>query len=182
MDTIQSTITPEMQAAWQALAKQLTLSLTLIWKIDHGNLAGYDRSAFVGSISRKVERLAANGDATMVEKALELVKAYNWSQPIPAIPEGHRFWSFAELARNEMARAKTALKLGPEIIVKADHVQIVADSAADSVIIKFAAKPRAEIIAKLHAESWIWSGVTFDWRRKLTEAAKDSARRIVGIL
>ena len=58
---------------------------------------------------------------------------------------------------------------------------IVANHQADRVQIVFAAKPSVEMIGKLKSEAWNWSRNEGAWQRKLTEAAKSSAKRIVRI-
>lgn len=167
-------------AEWRAVASDIQGSLGAIHGIDAGTLP-YTRSAFVNSIAGKVERLALAGDVTLVDKALELVKAYNATNKKPAISDRHKFWTFGELARQQQARHVAAATQEPEIIGKAEGVEIVANPQADRVQIVFAAKPSAEVIGKLKSEAWNWSRTEGAWQRKLTEAAKQSAKRIVGL-
>lgn len=166
--------------AWSRLARDIEGSLAVIEAIDAGQ-SPYTRSAFVNSITGKVERLAAAGDVPIVDKALELVRSYNEQHKKPAISERHKFWTFAELARSQAIEQEARRDAAPETIAQAEGIEIIANQQADRVQIIFAAKPSVEIIGKLKTEGWHWSRHEGAWQRKLTEAAKDSAKRIAGL-
>ena len=59
--------------------------------------------------------------------------------------------------------------------------RIVANRQADRVQIFFDDKPPEETRAALTGEGWNWSRSEGEWQRKLTDAAKASAKRIVGL-
>jgi hypothetical protein len=167
-------------AEWLALARDIQGSLNAIEGINAGRLP-YHRSAFVNSIAGKVERLALNGEIQLVQKSQLLVREYNASHEMPAITNRHKFWTFAELAERQAAQATHKAASEPEAIARAEGVEIVSNTAADRVQIIFPSKPPAEMIAKLKAEAWKWSPNAGAWQRKLTEAAKQSAKRITGL-
>lgn len=166
--------------AWSRLARDIEGSLAVIEAIDAGQ-SPYTRSAFVNSITGKVERLAAAGDVSIVDKALELVRNYNERHKKPAISARHKFWTFAELARSKALEQDAKRDAEPETIAQAEGIEIIANQRAERVQIVFAAKPSVEIIGKLKAEGWHWSRNEGAWQRMLTEAAKYSANRIVGL-
>jgi hypothetical protein len=60
-------------------------------------------------------------------------------------------------------------------------IRIVANRQADRVQIFFDDKPAEETRAALKGEGWNWSRSEAEWQRKLTDAAKASAKRIVGL-
>ena len=167
-------------ADWRMLERDITSSLNAIRGIDAGTLP-YTRSAFVNSIVGKVERLSNNGEVELVRKALELVSQYNASHEKEAITKRHSFWSLGAIADQHAAKSSEAANSEPETIATAKGVEIVINRQADRVQIVFADKPDIEMIGKLKSEAWKWSPNAGAWQRKLTEAAKQSAKRIVGI-
>jgi hypothetical protein len=165
-------------AEWRQLANEITRSLNVIEGIDErGDY--WTRSAFVNSIAGKVERLALGGDVALVDKALELVKAYGEKHKKPAITDRHNFWTFSELSRQKAAEAATKAVREPEVAEEGKGVKIVCNAAIDRVQIVFDQKPDAAMIASLKSEAWNWSRREGAWQRKLTEAAKQSAKRII---
>lgn len=170
----------KLDDAWRRLSRDIAGSLGVILSIDEGD-SFYTRSAFVNSIAGKVERLANNGEAGLVAKALELVRKYNESHKKPAISARHKFWTFGELA-NEKAAAHGEYVAGdPETLAEVDGVEIIVNPQADRVQIVFPSKQAAMAkISALKAEGWHWSRYEGAWQRKLTESAKASAMRIVG--
>lgn len=163
-------------AEWAALARDIKGDLAIIQAIDAGR-STYTRSNFVNSIAGKIERLALRGEAELVQKSQQLVRSYNEANEKPAISDRHGFWVLDDLAKQKAAQVPGE----SETIAQAEGVQIVANPQADRVQIVFAEKPDAAMIAKLKAEAWKWSPSAKAWQRKLTEAAKASARRIVGL-
>jgi hypothetical protein len=63
-------------------------------------------------------------------------------------------------------------------IAKADGVEIVVNPQTDRVQIMFSAKPFVENDRQAESQAWNWSRTEGAWQRKLTEAAKHSAKRI----
>ncbi|MDZ4858041.1 MAG: hypothetical protein SGI88_03590 [Candidatus Hydrogenedentes bacterium] len=168
-------------AEWNALARDIAGSLGVIKEIDEGH-SPYTRSAFVNSIVGKVERLAHNDEVELVTKALQFVTEYNERHKKPAISSRHKFWTLATVAEQARGRLTVNATQEPEVIAHAEGVEIVVNPQADRVQIIFAAKPSVEIIGKLKAEAWNWSPREGAWQRKLTEAAKYSAKRVTGLL
>ena len=167
-------------ARWTELERDITSSLAEIAAIDERGSPS-TRALFVGSIAGKVERLAQAGEAALVGKALAQVREYNAAHKKPAISERHGFWRLAEAAERKALEHDAALGKEPEVIGKAEGVEIVVDAQADRVRIVFAAKPSVEMIGRLKAEAWKWAPGEGAWQRKLTEAARHSAKRITGL-
>jgi hypothetical protein len=164
---------------WQMLKRDLQSSLETIEAIDAG-AAPYSRPLIVSNMAGKVERLAANGEAELVNKALQLVREYNETHDKPAISDRHSFWTFGQAAEAKADRLEAAAASGPQLIAEKEGVKVVADAADDRVRIVFAAKPDVQMIARLKGEAWKWSPSNCAWQRKLTANAKESARRIIG--
>jgi hypothetical protein len=170
----------KQDARWQELARDIRGSLAEIRAIDEQG-SPFTRTSFVNSIAGKVERLADQGEVALVEKALGLVREYNGSHKKPAISERHGIWQLGELAKQKAQQHDAALDKEPEVLAEKEGVRIVANHQADRVQIVFAARPSVEMIGKLKGEAWNWSRTEGAWQRKLTEAAKASAKRIVGL-
>jgi hypothetical protein len=165
---------------WESLAARLGRSLDTIREIDEAS-SPFDRSAFVNSIAGRVERLAVGGDVAMTDRALDYIRSYNESHAKPAIGPRHKFWTFGDLARKIATVKDARVESGPELVAEGDGVRIVANPEADRVQIAFDGKPAPDVIARLKSEAWKWSPRNGVWQRKLTPAAKSSARRVAGL-
>jgi hypothetical protein len=163
--------------ACRVLERDIQSSLRTIESIDAGQ-SPYSRPLFVSSIAGKIERLAAHGESELVAKALQLVRDYNASHKKPAISDRHKFWELGGAAEAKAAKAEAAANAEPETIAEREGVKVIADAAADRVRTVFAAKPDVQMIGKLKAEAWKWAPGAGAWQRKLTAAAKESAKRI----
>ena len=165
---------------WERIRRGIVDSLETVRGIDAGTLP-YSRPLIVSNMAGKIERLACNGEAELVKNALDLIRKYNATAAKPAVTDKHKLWGYAEVADRAAAKRNQAVSAGPEVIAKGQGVEIIANPEADRVQILFAEKPSADVIAKLKSEAWKWSPREGAWQRKLTEAAKYSARRIVGL-
>jgi hypothetical protein len=174
--------TPEEKetAEWRALKSEITRSLSVILGIDtEGEL--WDRAAFTTSISGKVERLAHHGEVELVEKALAVIQSYNERHEKPAFTARHKIWSFPEVARAARESQARDADTPSTVIATGEGYAIEKNVQADRVQIFFDAKPAATLRDKLKSAGWKWSPSNNAWQRKLTEAAMDSAKSIVGI-
>lgn len=175
--------TPETKTddRWAALHRDFEGSLDIIDGIDRKDpeWRGWTRSSFVNSIVGKVERLAQAGEVDLVDRSLDLVRAYNAEHKKPAISARHKFWAFGELA--ESSAAQRGATSEPETIHDADGIQIIRNPALDRVQIVFPGKPDPAMRDRLKSEGWNWSPREMAWQRKATNAAIYSARRILGI-
>jgi len=166
--------------AWNRLALDIKDSLAVITEIDAGR-SPFCRSNFANSIAGKIERLARNGELELTRKALQLVRDYNAQNKKPAISERHGVWACEDEAKMMEAVNAAAAHDEPETIAKAEGVDIIANAQIDRVQIIFDRKPASDIIGRLKGERWNWSRTTGAWQRKLTEAAKASAKRVTGL-
>jgi hypothetical protein len=165
-------------SAWGRLSRDIRGSLGTIKSIDEDG-AYWTRSAFVNSIAGKVERLAANGEAGLVIKAMELVAEYNAAHKKPAISKNHKFWSFGEIAKAKAAALASPASEG-ETLYQGEGVRVVTNPEIDRVQIFFDAIPPAELRGRLKGAGWNWSPREAAWQRKLTSAAKHSGVTIAG--
>jgi hypothetical protein len=87
----------------------------------------------------------------------DAVTRYCGDHEKPCFTARHKVWTFPDLARRAAAKHDPAIDKGPEVIGKAEGVEIVVNPQADRVQIVFVAKPSIEMIGKLRAEAWNWS-------------------------
>lgn len=177
---------------WMRLRMRIESSLSTIRAIDDGR-EPFSRAAFTNSIAGRVERLAANGQVEMVERAVELVREYNAANKKPALSSRHKFWGYVELARRVAAiRAEKLAAVQAECdaagaalpataaILKTESAEVIRNAAEDRVQIVFDGKPDEALRSRLKGEGWRWAPSQGAWQRKLTQNAVASAKRIVG--
>lgn len=166
-------------AEWVNLRTRMLRSLGAIKEIDEGT-SPYDRASFVNSIAGRVERLAQNGEVELVEKALAFVREYNENLPKPAISSRHKFWTFADVAKQVAAKREQTTNAENSVIAKGDGFEIVGNAQINRVQIIFDAKPDQAILAKLRGAGWRWSPREGAWQRQWTDAARYSAMQLTG--
>ncbi|OWK47337.1 hypothetical protein FRUB_01036 [Fimbriiglobus ruber] len=164
-------------AAWQSLRRDLSGNLATIIEIDAGR-KHWSRSAFANSIAGKIERLALSGEVALVDQAIAWLTKHNLESGKVILTNRHKVWSFGDLARQRVAQREVALARGPELVASGEGVRVIVDPQADRVQIVFDDRPAANMIAKLKGEGWKWSPKVGVWQRKLTNAAKYSAKSI----
>ncbi len=133
------------------------------------------------NLSNRLERMAYKGEVSLVKRSLDVIRQYNATAARPVFTPRHKVWTFEGIAERVASKREQAANEGPHAIAEAEGVRIVCNTAIDRVQIIFDAKPDTAMIIKLKGEAWKWSPSNQAWQRKLTEAAKASAKRIVGI-
>jgi hypothetical protein len=168
--------TPKEQdsVAWQALRADIARSLGYIADADT-NGGPFNRSAFVNSIAGKVERLAKNGEVSLVDRAVALVSEYNASHNKPAISKRHKFWTYPDVARAVDA-AQQAPVADSAVIATGDGWRIETAPEDDRVRIYFDGRPDEATRSKLKGAGWRWAPSAGAWQRKLTNNAISSAK------
>uniref|UniRef100_UPI0019810356 hypothetical protein n=1 Tax=Paludisphaera soli TaxID=2712865 RepID=UPI0019810356 len=165
---------------WGRLQRDVRRSLATIAGIDDGTERGYDRSAFANSIAGKVERLAKAGEVRLVERAVELVQAWQEERAKPAFTPRHKFWTFPALAGIVAAVQANAPAGEPETVGAVEALRILANPLVDRVQIVSDGIPPADLRARLKAEGWNWSRREGAWQRKLTDAVRAPTLRLTG--
>lgn len=133
----------ESTSTWPCLRDDITGSLKNIVAIDAGAMSGFDRAAFVGSISGKLNRLAESGDVETVEKALDHIRQFDQGRDKPTFTDRHRIWSLADAARAARGDRTDTVREN-ETVAAGDGFSIIANHALDRVQILFDAKPESE--------------------------------------
>jgi hypothetical protein len=170
---------PDMVAddEWQALKKKIDRDLRIVQEIDAGS--PFSRSAFVTSLAGVIERLAANGQAELVAKALAHVREQQAGMKKPVFTDRHSVWKLGQAAETASARAAEREAEGPRTLAKVGEVEIIEDPGEDRVQIFFPGKPSEACRAELRGSGWKWSPRNGCWQRKATLNARAVALGIV---
>ena len=162
-------------ADWNAFGRDIARDIGVIKAIDDGSKP-YNRSAFVNSLAGKIERHAANGDADIVTKALQLVRDQQKGMDKPIFSDRHKVWKSEEIASEKASEVKPE---GQEDVQVYDGAAIVNNHDAERVQIHFDEVPSLNLRGKMKSNGWHWSPRDKVWQRKNTPQAINNARSIL---
>lgn len=173
---------PEQKAdeEWQMWKKDIDYCAETCKEIDNGECCTY-RSAFTNSIFGKIERLANNGRAELVLKALDYIKEIQEDKEFglkkPLFTQRHQIWKLQELCEKAI-QAKEARGNRESVELEHDDARIVKNFADDRLQIFHASKPSADVISRLKSHGFKWSRFNGCWQRQLTQNAYYGAARV----
>src|SRR5207244_4386517 len=90
---------------WRKLERVLVHDIAIIAGVDAGKLP-YDRSAFVNSIAGRIVRLANNGEAELVGRALQFIRDTQAKLQKPIFTERHKVWQLTAVSDSVNAGRK----------------------------------------------------------------------------
>lgn len=179
---IEDAKSPEQKESeeWLALKRDIEHNAKACVDIDNGE--PYHRSAFTNSIFGKVERLANNGKAVLVLKALEYIKQVQEDEKTglkkPLFTSRHKIWKLQEVC--EAAMQKQEERANTESSeVEFDGGRIVKNFAGDRLQIFHDEKPSADVISRLKSNGFRWSRFNGCWQRQLTDNSYYGAARVL---
>lgn len=183
---IEAAKSPEEKEAeeWLCLKRDIDDCTTTCVEIDTGKNTYSYRTAFTNSISGKVERLAYNGKAALVLKALAYIKEVQENKEVglkkPLFTSRHSIWKLQEVCEKAIQRqAERANKESVEIPFEGG--KIVKNYAEDRLQIFHNEKPASNVIYALKHNGFKWSRANVCWQRQLTtNSYYGAARAIVG--
>lgn len=183
---IEAAKSPEEKEAeeWLGLKRDIDYNARTCVEIDTGKNTYSYRTAFTNSISGKVERLAYNGKASLVLKALAYIKELQENKEIglkkPLFTSRHSIWKLQEVCEKAIQRqAERANKESVEIPFEGG--KIVKNYAEDRLQIFHNEKPASNIIYALKHNGFKWSRANVCWQRQLTtNSYYGAARAIIG--
>ncbi|MGH0053399.1 MAG: hypothetical protein ACQ5SW_08440, partial [Sphaerochaetaceae bacterium] len=167
------TVSPEekSQAKTNTVLKDVTRSIAMFKsERQQGRKGQFAKD----SIKGKLERLAKNGETEAVKQSLDLIK----EQAPEMFTARNNIWELVKTA--EYIKTAKETETGIESIGTFDGGEIVNNLDEERIQINFDEKPSQEIIDKLKKSGWRWSRKNSAWQRKNTNAAKYSAKSIVG--
>lgn len=166
---------------WLQLKKEIRKSAAVCAEIDNGNRC-YHRSLFTGSISGKLERLAANGKTGIVMKALEYIKELQEDAEFglkkPLFTTRHKIWKLQEVCVQSLQKAEER-ENKDEYEISVKDAKVVLNFAEDRLQIFHDSKPAFEVIAELKHNAFKWSRMNGCWQRQLTRNSIYGAARVL---
>lgn len=165
---------------WLMLKRDIDHNAKACADVDNGE--PYHRSAFTNSIFGKVERLANNGKAALVLKALEYIKQVQEDEKTglkkPLFTSRHKIWKLQEVC--EAAMQKQEERANTESSeVEFEGGRIVKNFADDRLQIFHDEKPSADVISRLKSNGFRWSRFNGCWQRQLTDNSYYGAARVL---
>lgn len=163
---------------WLMLKRDIDHNAKACADVDNGE--PYYRSAFTNSIFGKVERLANNGKAALVLKALDYIKQVQENEKTglkkPLFTSRHKIWNLQEVC--EKAVQKQEERANAESIeIEFDGGKVVKNFADDRLQIFHDEKPDAAVISRLKSNGFRWSRFNGCWQRQLTDNSYYGAAR-----
>ena len=169
----------KMSSEWEVVKERTLRTLSVILKIDTENYPA-DRSLFVSSLAGRIKTLAENGEVHLVEKALALITEYNATHAKPAVTKSHSIWKLIEVAQTKQKVEENPRE--SKCVHEGEGVKVVMNFEEDRLQIFFDGIPSPEMRQKLKAEAWRWSPTQGAWQRQLTNNARYSASRVLGLI
>lgn len=179
---IEDAKSPEQKESeeWLALKRDIDYNAKACADIDNGE--PYHRSAFTNSIFGKVERLANNGKAALVLKALEYIKQVQEDEKTGLkkllFTSRHKIWKLQEVCEAAMKKQEERANTESSEI-EFDGGRIVKNFADDRLQIFHDEKPSADVISRLKSNGFRWSRFNGCWQRQLTDNSYYGAARVL---
>lgn len=167
---------------WLGLKREIDFHVQTCVEIDTGKNTYSYRTAFTNSISGKIGRLANNGKASLVMKALAYIKEVQESDKTglkkPLFTSRHKIWKFQEVCEQSIQR-RTEREGHESIEIPFDGGKVVKNFAEDRLQIFHDKKPDSNVILSLKRNGFKWSRFNGCWQRQLTSNAFYGAARVI---
>lgn len=165
---------------WLMLKRDIDHNAKACADVDNGE--PYYRSAFTNSIFGKVERLANNGKAALVLKALDYIKQVQENEKTglkkPLFTSRHKIWKLQEVCEKAVQRQEERAN-SESIEIEFDGGKVVKNFADDRLQIFHDEKPNADVISRLKSNGFRWSRFNGCWQRQLTDNSYYGAARVL---
>lgn len=165
---------------WLMLKRDIDHNAKACADVDNGE--PYYRSAFTNSIFGKVERLANNGKAALVLKALDYIKQVQENEKTglkkPLFTSRHKIWKLQEVCEKAVQRQEERAN-AESIEIEFDGGKVVKNFADDRLQIFHDEKPNADVISRLKSNGFRWSRFNGCWQRQLTDNSYYGAARVL---
>lgn len=165
-------------AEFKSLRMEIIRQVATIRSIDNGTDRGYMRSAFVNSIYGRLERIAYNGKAGLVQRAIDLITELQKDMKKPVFTSRHKFWRLPELCQKQLER--TAEREAKEDVeLEFDGGKVVKCYSEDRLQIYHDEKPSRDVINHIKSNGFRWSPSNGCWQRQLNENGYYAAARVL---
>lgn len=165
---------------WLRLKREIDSIAGTLKDIDTGvNKYSY-RPLFVSSLYGRLERIANNGKADMIQRATEYIKELNEKLPKPIFTARHKFWKLSEVVQASIKR-ESEMQGKEDAELAFEGGKVVKNFAEDRLQILFDEKPDYETISKLKHNGFRWSPRFKAWQRQLTPNAFYACARVIPV-
>lgn len=170
----------KLEEEWLRLRMDIVSVANTLKDIDTGVNRYSIRSLFVSSLYGKLERIANNGKADLIQKATEYIKELNGTLPKPIFTARHKFWKLSEVAEQSI-KEQSEIHGKEDAELAFDGGTVVKNYSEDRLQILFDEKPNQETISQLKHNGFRWSPRFKAWQRQLTSNAFYACARIIPI-
>lgn len=125
---------------------------------------------FSSSITGLIKRMAKNGQALHVNKALDLIERLNAQQAKPVITSRSAIWKLREVVREVVVKQQEAQSKEDETY-QYKGFKVVLCYKDDRLRITHESKPERSVIDEIKSFGFKWSRYNVAWQRKLTNNA-----------
>lgn len=165
---------------WLRLKRDIEDIAATLKAIDTGENKYSYRPLFVSSLYGKLERIANNGKADLIQKATEYIKQLNETLPKPIFTARHKFWKLSEVVQASIKK-ESELRGKDDAEMAFDGGMVVKNYSEDRLQILFDEKPDHETISKLKHNGFRWSPRFKAWQRQLTSNSFYACARVIPV-
>ena len=165
---------------WLRLKRDIEDIAATLKAIDTGENKYSYRPLFVSSLYGKLERIANNGKADLIQKATDYIKELNGTLPKPIFTARHKFWKLSEVVQASIKK-ESEMRGKDDAEMAFDGGSVVKNYSEDRLQILFDEKPDQGTISKLKHNGFRWSPRFKAWQRQLTSNAFYACARVIPV-
>lgn len=165
---------------WLRLKRDIEDIAATLKAIDTGENKYSYRPLFVSSLYGKLERIANNGKADLIQKAADYIKELNGTLPKPIFTARHKFWKLSEVVQASIKK-ESEMRGKDDAEMAFDGGTVVKNYSEDRLQILFDEKPDHGTISKLKHNGFRWSPRFKAWQRQLTSNAFYACARVIPV-
>lgn len=165
---------------WLRLKRDIEDIAATLKAIDTGENKYSYRPLFVSSLYGKLERIANNGKADLIQKATDYIKELNGTLPKPIFTARHKFWNLSEVVQASIKK-ESEMRGKDDAEMAFDGGTVVKNYSEDRLQILFDEKPDQGTISKLKHNGFRWSPRFKAWQRQLTSNAFYACARVIPV-
>lgn len=165
---------------WLRLKRDIEDIAATLKAIDTGENKYSYRPLFVSSLYGKLERIANNGKADLIQKATDYIKELNGTLPKPIFTARHKFWKLSEVVQASIKK-ESEIRGRNDAEMAFDGGTVVKNYSEDRLQILFDEKPDHETISKLKHNGFRWSPRFKAWQRQLTSNSFYACARVIPV-
>lgn len=164
---------------WALIESTIMDKIETIIKIDTGENTYTSRQLIVANLAGFIERMAKNGQADHVKKALEIIRQTNAQHTKPIVTEKHKIFTLVNVAETIEAKQRE-LSSREAQVYKFEGGEVVLNYEANRLQLRHDVKPAQEVINSLKRNGFKWSPTNKAWQLFLHNQAIYKANQLTG--